>query len=83
MKHGQPIDGHIVLRERLRQGLTLRELAERCAANGYPIAFSQLSRIERGLSQPSARILPVLAKALGIEVDDMFASDGSNGGAAA
>ena len=66
------ISGQVILRGRLRKGMTLRDLSARCGELGAPIDYSFLSRIERGLSQPTPRVLPALAEALGIEVDDLF-----------
>ena len=68
------ISGQVILRGRLRKGMTLRDLSARCRSLGAPIDYSFLSRIERGLSQPTPRVLPALAEALGIEVDDLFTS---------
>ena len=66
------ISGQVILRGRRRKGMTLRDLSARCGELGAPIDYSFLSRIERGLSQPTPRVLPALAAALGIEVDDLF-----------
>ena len=76
------VSGRVLLRGRLRKGLTLRDLSARCAELGSPINYSFLSRIERGISQPSARVLPVLAEALGLEVDDLLAEVNPAGSAA-
>lgn len=67
------IDGQLVARARLRKGMTLREVEARCKELGSPISFTSLSRIECGKSQPTARCVPVLAEALGVEVDALFA----------
>lgn len=56
--------------QRLRLGLTLRELAERCAAEGAPVDFSQLARIERGEHIPRPRLRAALAKVLDLDVND-------------
>ena len=66
------ISGQVILRGRLRKGMTLRDLSARCGELGAPIDYSFLSRIERGLSQPTPRVLPALAAALGLSVDDLF-----------
>lgn len=55
---------------RLAKGLTLRELAAKCAANGAPVHWTQLGRIERGLNAPRPQLRSVLAKVLGIGVDE-------------
>ena len=67
------ISGQVIVRARMRKGMTLRDLSGACKELGSPIDYSFLSRIERGLSQPTPRCLPVLAQALGLEVDDLFA----------
>jgi transcriptional regulator with XRE-family HTH domain len=56
---------------RLRQGMTLEELAEKCAADGAPVGRSALSRIERGLHTPRPKLRSVLAGLLDIDVEDI------------
>jgi transcriptional regulator with XRE-family HTH domain len=56
--------------KRLQLGLTLRELADQCAAQGAPIHFSSLGLIERGKTVPRPRVRAVLAGILGIDVTD-------------
>ncbi|WP_081903294.1 helix-turn-helix domain-containing protein [Microbispora rosea] len=63
---------HRAKRERLRQGLTLNELADRCEEAGERIDDTLLCRYEKGLFGPSPRRLPVLARALNISVDDLL-----------
>lgn len=77
MPHGQAaqIHGKKILLWRLENGLTLRDLAARCAEAGEPANFSNLSRIERGLNHPRPRLLRVLAKVLDIEVKDLVKWD--------
>ncbi|MEU6491133.1 helix-turn-helix transcriptional regulator [Streptomyces sp. NPDC046984] len=55
---------------RLRCGMTLRELAEKCAAVGTPVGQSTLSRIERGKQVPRPKLRSVLAQLLELDVDD-------------
>ncbi|WP_374213687.1 helix-turn-helix transcriptional regulator [Streptomyces sp. G1] len=55
---------------RLRRGMTLRELAEICAADGAPVGQSTLSRIERGIQVPRPRLRSVLARVLQLDVND-------------
>jgi transcriptional regulator with XRE-family HTH domain len=50
--------------------MTLRELAEKCAADGAPVGQSTLSRIERGKQIPRPRLRSVLARLLALDVDD-------------
>jgi len=69
------VNGKVILRGRLRKGMTLRDLDSRCRELGRPVHYSFLSRIERGLGQPSPHLLPVLAAAIGLEVDDLFTED--------
>lgn len=57
--------------ERLRRGLTLRQLAQRCADKGAPVNFGQLSRIERGEYAPNPKLRAVLAEILGLHVTDL------------
>lgn len=56
--------------QRLRRGLTLRQLADECAAEGTPIDYGQLGRIERGESTPRPALRAVLAKILELDVND-------------
>ena len=74
MQAGITINGRAIQLERLRKGLTLRDLAARCAEHGCAVEPSVLSRTERG-SQPSPRLLPALAAALGLDVDDLLVID--------
>lgn len=55
---------------RLRQGLTLRDLADQCAAKGAPVSYSQLARIEKGLYAPRPQLRAVLAELLDLDVND-------------
>lgn len=50
--------------------MTLRDLAEKCAADGAPVGESTLSRIERGIQVPRPKLRSVLAQLLGLDVDD-------------
>lgn len=61
-----------LLPARLSLGLTQRQVAHRCEALGLKIPDSNLSKYERGLFVPSPRALPVLARALGLTVGDLF-----------
>lgn len=68
----------IIRRERARAGMTVRELAE--AARLVP---STVSRLETGqIAEPRPSHLQQLARALGIEVEELYAPAGySNEGA--
>lgn len=56
--------------QRLTKGLTLRDLAAKCAAAGAPVHWTQLGRIERGLNSPRPQLRSVLAKVLDLDVED-------------
>ncbi len=56
---------------RLRRGMTLRDLAEKCAADGVPVGQSTLSRIERGKQVPRPRLRSVLASLLDLDIEDL------------
>jgi len=56
--------------QRLRLGLTLRQLADQCANEGVPVDFSNLARIERGEWNPRPQLRAVLAKLLDLDVTD-------------
>lgn len=58
------------LRERrLLRGLTLRDLSAECAERGVPVDNSQLSKIERGLSEPRPALRAVLAEYFDLNSD--------------
>lgn len=54
---------------RLAKGMTLRDLAAKCADDGAPVHFTQLGRIERGLNAPRPQLRAVLAKVLDLDVE--------------
>ncbi|MDX8050436.1 helix-turn-helix transcriptional regulator [Lentzea sp. BCCO 10_0798] len=80
MAHGQPSyplkDGE-VRKQRELGGMTLRVLADRCAAAGEPISNSQLSKIERGLNRPRPALLVTLASVFGVDVKQLVETSGS------
>lgn len=53
---------------RLELGLTLRQLAAKCTAEGAPIDYSQVARIERGESVPRPHTRATLARLLNLDV---------------
>lgn len=59
--------GVVLRRERRRQRLTLKALAERAA-----LSVVYLGEIERGRKYPSALVLERLSEALGLEVPDLL-----------
>lgn len=56
--------------QRLAKGLTLRELAAKCADAGSPVDFGQLGKIERGEAVPRPALLATLVKLLDLDVAD-------------
>jgi transcriptional regulator with XRE-family HTH domain len=60
--------GDTIRRERERQHMSMRELARRVG-----ITASHLSKIERGLANPSVGILWTVSDELGVAVSSMFA----------
>jgi transcriptional regulator with XRE-family HTH domain len=56
---------------RIRQGLTLRALAEECVKAGKKVDYTNLCDYENGVHQPGPRNLFIIAKALGVSVDDL------------
>lgn len=56
--------------QRLRKGLTLRQLAAQCSDKGMPVGFSQLAKIERGESVPNPKLRAILADLLDLDVTD-------------
>lgn len=55
---------------RLEQGLTLKQLAERCRASGVAVSTSEISRIERSIHAPRPALRKALADLLGLTVMD-------------
>jgi transcriptional regulator with XRE-family HTH domain len=53
--------------------MTLRDLAEKCAADGVPVGQSTLSRIERGKQVPRPRLRSVLATLLDLDIEEVGA----------
>jgi len=63
--------GAFIRRQRKHAGLSLRQLAERTTlSNPY------LSQIERGLHQPSVRVLKLLSGALNVSAETLLAQAG-------
>lgn len=61
-----------MLARRRELGLTLVELADRCADAGCPVTFGQISRLERGLiTNPRKRTRDVLARLLDLDPLDI------------
>lgn len=50
--------------------MTLKDLAEKCTADGARTTESTLSRIERGTQVPRPKLRSVLASLLELDVDD-------------
>lgn len=67
-------DHHSPVRyQRLKRGMTLRDLAKRCAERGVVTNSSNLSKYERGRATPQPRLRAVLAEILGLDVTDFEA----------
>jgi transcriptional regulator with XRE-family HTH domain len=62
----------VLLMARLRLGKTQRQVATECTEAGHALDDSNISKYERGLYVPVPAALPVLARVLGIKVDDLF-----------
>ncbi|MGH2761318.1 MAG: helix-turn-helix domain-containing protein [Thermoleophilaceae bacterium] len=63
--------GGLIRRQREMNELTLRELADRAG-----ISNPYLSQIERGLREPSERVVTALARSLGLPVDEVLREAG-------
>lgn len=57
---------------RMRLGLTVTQVAERCTAEGVKVDSGQISRYERGIHAPEPRIRVVLARILGVDAATDF-----------
>jgi transcriptional regulator with XRE-family HTH domain len=71
-----PANGRVKLGERLRAIRLLRRQTLKEVATAAGVSESFVSQIERGRSSASVASLQRLAGALGIEISDLFASDG-------
>src|SRR5690348_11396435 len=69
-------DGGVDLGERLRAIRLLRRLTVKDVAEAAGVSERFLSQLERGRSNASVVTLQQLAAALGIDVSDLFATDG-------
>lgn len=57
---------------RIRLGLTLSQVAERCTQLGVPLSEGQASRIERGHAAGRPETRAALANVLGLDAFDDF-----------
>jgi transcriptional regulator with XRE-family HTH domain len=76
METAEVEDGRVDLGERLRAIRLLRRRTLKDVAAAAGVSESFLSQLERGRTSASVASLQRLAAALGIEVSDLFASDG-------
>jgi transcriptional regulator with XRE-family HTH domain len=77
------VNGELVRVVRLRKGLTQKEVADQCAEIlGQPVMDNLLSKIESGGLGCSPRVVPVLAKVLGLTVDELVALPAGTGDSA-
>ncbi|WP_405709995.1 helix-turn-helix domain-containing protein [Streptomyces xanthophaeus] len=68
--------GRQLRRRRLKLGLTLEDLAARCAAAGVPVHHSTLSKLETGRHRPRPHLRHALASVLALD-DPFDEPDGS------
>lgn len=54
--------------QRLLRGWTQDDLADRCTEEGAPVSDSQISKIERGVCEPSPKLRSVLARLLDLDI---------------
>ena len=57
---------------RMRLGLTVTEVAEKCTEQGAKVDSGQISRYERGIHAPEPRTRVILAKILGVDAATDF-----------
>jgi transcriptional regulator with XRE-family HTH domain len=75
----QKTNGEVELGERLRAIRLLRRLTLREVAEAAGVSESFVSQLERGRSSASVATLQRLAKAVGIEISDLFADEPQSG----
>lgn len=51
----------------MRRGLTIRELAEKCAEQGTPVSYSGLAYLDRGEYVPRPALRAALARILDLD----------------
>jgi transcriptional regulator with XRE-family HTH domain len=76
VERSEPIDRGVDLGERLRAIRLLRRRTLKDVAEAAGVSESFLSQLERGRSNASVASLQQLAAALGIDISDLFATDG-------
>ena len=72
------VDGDVAVGERLRAIRHLRRLTLKDVAASAELSESFISQVERGRTSASIASLQRIAAALGIEVSDLFARDGTH-----
>lgn len=58
--------GYVIRTERLRQELTMRDIAERA-----PMALGYLSEVERGQKDVSSELLNTIARGLSVSISEL------------
>jgi transcriptional regulator with XRE-family HTH domain len=66
------INGKALRQARLRSGMTLRDLSQRCDSLGCKVDASNIHKAELRDEGIGVRKLPTLARALGVEVDKLL-----------
>lgn len=69
---GLQFDGGKLRDIRERAGLSTRDLADLCTANGYSVSQNHIWRLETGRSGTTAPLLKALAEALNVQIDDLL-----------
>lgn len=67
-----PFSGAKLRQKREMAGLTLEQLAARCAERGYDVHLSAISKVEIGTNGPTPGLLLALAGALECDVEDLL-----------
>jgi transcriptional regulator with XRE-family HTH domain len=70
-----PFSGVLARRARENQGLTLRDVADRCEQADQRIDHTTISRWENGVFGPTAPSLSILARALDVEISELCEDD--------
>jgi transcriptional regulator with XRE-family HTH domain len=71
MANGVALNTDLMRTARLSKGLTSRDIEDQARALGGQFDHSSYTRWEKGDNQPFARNVPVLAKVLGLKVDEL------------
>lgn len=72
------VNPHRINQARLHAGMTQADVAYRLREQGHKANERSIRRWESGQHAPHANVVPALADALGITIDELYTTDGSD-----